>query len=230
MPFLTEELWAQTADLGARGPHKGLLISARWPEAARQPDRSGGRRRDRPDHRRGQRGPLGPRRAERATVGQAGPAGDRRERTARRVGSQRLCHRPDPAGRRGRVRGRGAPGADSLRCRGRDARFAGGRVHRPRRRARASDERGRRASPPTSTGRPRSSATPTLSPARRRKWSRRTASVSPRPKLPRPSWNTPCRCSKRWSEARTSPLRVGWRGQCDRIRTWQVALHGVIPA
>jgi valyl-tRNA synthetase len=33
MPFLTEELWAQTADLGAPRP-EGLLISARWPELA----------------------------------------------------------------------------------------------------------------------------------------------------------------------------------------------------
>jgi valyl-tRNA synthetase len=33
MPFLTEELWAQTADLGAARAHKGLLISARWPDA-----------------------------------------------------------------------------------------------------------------------------------------------------------------------------------------------------
>jgi valyl-tRNA synthetase len=31
MPFLTEELWAQTADLGAPRP-AGQLISARWPE------------------------------------------------------------------------------------------------------------------------------------------------------------------------------------------------------
>jgi valyl-tRNA synthetase len=31
MPFLTEELWAQTADLGAARP-EGLLISAAWPE------------------------------------------------------------------------------------------------------------------------------------------------------------------------------------------------------
>src|SRR6202008_814856 len=31
MPFLTEELWAQTADLGAPRSD-GLLISARWPE------------------------------------------------------------------------------------------------------------------------------------------------------------------------------------------------------
>ena len=33
MPFLTEELWAQTADLGAaRG--EGMLITARWPQLA----------------------------------------------------------------------------------------------------------------------------------------------------------------------------------------------------
>ncbi|WP_091739270.1 valine--tRNA ligase [Phenylobacterium immobile] len=31
-PFLTEELWSQTADLGAPRAHKGLLISARWPD------------------------------------------------------------------------------------------------------------------------------------------------------------------------------------------------------
>jgi len=31
MPFLTEELWAQTADLGAPRP-EGMLISARWPD------------------------------------------------------------------------------------------------------------------------------------------------------------------------------------------------------
>jgi valyl-tRNA synthetase len=31
-PFLTEELWSQTADLGAPRAHEGLLISARWPE------------------------------------------------------------------------------------------------------------------------------------------------------------------------------------------------------
>jgi valyl-tRNA synthetase len=31
-PFLTEELWGQTADLGAPRAHQGLLISARWPE------------------------------------------------------------------------------------------------------------------------------------------------------------------------------------------------------
>ena len=31
MPFLTEELWSQTADLGAQRP-EGLLISAAWPE------------------------------------------------------------------------------------------------------------------------------------------------------------------------------------------------------
>ena len=31
MPYLTEELWAQTADLGATRP-EGLLVAARWPE------------------------------------------------------------------------------------------------------------------------------------------------------------------------------------------------------
>ena len=31
MPFLTEELWAQTADLGAARP-EGLLVAARWPD------------------------------------------------------------------------------------------------------------------------------------------------------------------------------------------------------
>jgi valyl-tRNA synthetase len=34
MPFLTEELWAQTADLGAARPQQGFLMSARWPELA----------------------------------------------------------------------------------------------------------------------------------------------------------------------------------------------------
>jgi valyl-tRNA synthetase len=32
MPFLTEELWAQTADLGAPRDHTGFLMTARWPE------------------------------------------------------------------------------------------------------------------------------------------------------------------------------------------------------
>ncbi|CAN7314637.1 valine--tRNA ligase [Phenylobacterium sp. LjRoot219] len=32
MPFLTEELWAQTADLGAARSHDGFLMTARWPE------------------------------------------------------------------------------------------------------------------------------------------------------------------------------------------------------
>jgi valyl-tRNA synthetase len=32
MPFLTEELWAQTADLGAPRDHQGFLMVARWPE------------------------------------------------------------------------------------------------------------------------------------------------------------------------------------------------------
>jgi valyl-tRNA synthetase len=32
MPFLTEELWAQTADLGAPRDHQGFLMTARWPE------------------------------------------------------------------------------------------------------------------------------------------------------------------------------------------------------
>jgi valyl-tRNA synthetase len=32
MPFLTEELWAQTGDLGAARPHAGFLMSARWPQ------------------------------------------------------------------------------------------------------------------------------------------------------------------------------------------------------
>jgi valyl-tRNA synthetase len=32
MPFLTEELWAQTADLGAPRDHAGFLMTARWPE------------------------------------------------------------------------------------------------------------------------------------------------------------------------------------------------------
>ena len=32
MPFITEELWAQTADLGAERDHTGFLLVARWPE------------------------------------------------------------------------------------------------------------------------------------------------------------------------------------------------------
>ncbi|MDB5474844.1 MAG: valS [Phenylobacterium sp.] len=32
MPFLTEELWAQTADLGAARAHTGFLMTARWPD------------------------------------------------------------------------------------------------------------------------------------------------------------------------------------------------------
>ncbi len=32
MPFLTEELWAQTADLGAARDHQGFLMVAQWPE------------------------------------------------------------------------------------------------------------------------------------------------------------------------------------------------------
>jgi valyl-tRNA synthetase len=32
MPFLTEELWAQTADLGAPRDHKGFLMVAKWPD------------------------------------------------------------------------------------------------------------------------------------------------------------------------------------------------------
>jgi valyl-tRNA synthetase len=32
MPFLTEELWAQTADLGATRDHQGFLMVAKWPE------------------------------------------------------------------------------------------------------------------------------------------------------------------------------------------------------
>jgi valyl-tRNA synthetase len=32
MPFLTEELWAQTQDLGAPRSHKGMLMTAPWPE------------------------------------------------------------------------------------------------------------------------------------------------------------------------------------------------------
>ncbi len=32
MPFITEELWAQTQDLGAARPHKGFLMTARWPD------------------------------------------------------------------------------------------------------------------------------------------------------------------------------------------------------
>jgi valyl-tRNA synthetase len=31
-PFLTEELWAQTADLGAPRDHAGFLMTARWPD------------------------------------------------------------------------------------------------------------------------------------------------------------------------------------------------------
>ena len=34
MPFLTEELWAQTADLGAARDHAGFLMVAKWPELA----------------------------------------------------------------------------------------------------------------------------------------------------------------------------------------------------
>ena len=32
MPFITEELWAQTQDLGAKRSHEGFLMIARWPE------------------------------------------------------------------------------------------------------------------------------------------------------------------------------------------------------
>jgi valyl-tRNA synthetase len=32
MPFLTEELWTQTADLGAPRGHAGFLMTARWPD------------------------------------------------------------------------------------------------------------------------------------------------------------------------------------------------------
>ncbi|HET6972011.1 MAG TPA: class I tRNA ligase family protein, partial [Phenylobacterium sp.] len=32
MPFITEELWAQTADLGAPRVHQGHLMTARWPD------------------------------------------------------------------------------------------------------------------------------------------------------------------------------------------------------
>jgi valyl-tRNA synthetase len=32
MPFLTEELWAQTADLGAARAQQGFLMTARWPQ------------------------------------------------------------------------------------------------------------------------------------------------------------------------------------------------------
>ncbi|MFC3069666.1 valine--tRNA ligase [Phenylobacterium soli] len=32
MPFLTEELWAQTADLGAARAHTGFLLTAPWPQ------------------------------------------------------------------------------------------------------------------------------------------------------------------------------------------------------
>ncbi|MGA0604567.1 valine--tRNA ligase [Phenylobacterium sp. VNQ135] len=32
MPFITEELWGQTADLGAARAHEGFLMTARWPE------------------------------------------------------------------------------------------------------------------------------------------------------------------------------------------------------
>jgi valyl-tRNA synthetase len=32
MPFLTEELWGQTADLGATRAHRDFLMTARWPE------------------------------------------------------------------------------------------------------------------------------------------------------------------------------------------------------
>lgn len=34
MPFLTEELWGQTADLGAPRGHQGFLMTAPWPELA----------------------------------------------------------------------------------------------------------------------------------------------------------------------------------------------------
>jgi valyl-tRNA synthetase len=32
MPFLTEEIWAQTADMGAAREHQGFLMVARWPD------------------------------------------------------------------------------------------------------------------------------------------------------------------------------------------------------
>jgi valyl-tRNA synthetase len=32
MPFLTEEIWAQTADMGAPREHQGFLMVARWPD------------------------------------------------------------------------------------------------------------------------------------------------------------------------------------------------------
>src|SRR4051812_17354333 len=32
MPFITEELWAQTQDLGAKRAHEGFLMTARWPD------------------------------------------------------------------------------------------------------------------------------------------------------------------------------------------------------
>ncbi len=32
MPFVTEELWGQTADLGAPREHQGFLMTARWPD------------------------------------------------------------------------------------------------------------------------------------------------------------------------------------------------------
>jgi valyl-tRNA synthetase len=34
MPFITEELWAQTQDLGCQRAHDGFLMTARWPELA----------------------------------------------------------------------------------------------------------------------------------------------------------------------------------------------------
>ncbi|MET0273602.1 MAG: valine--tRNA ligase [Phenylobacterium sp.] len=34
MPFVTEELWAQTQDLGAPREHQGFLMTARWPDLA----------------------------------------------------------------------------------------------------------------------------------------------------------------------------------------------------
>jgi valyl-tRNA synthetase len=34
MPFVTEELWAQTADLGAPRDHAGFLMTAPWPDLA----------------------------------------------------------------------------------------------------------------------------------------------------------------------------------------------------
>jgi valyl-tRNA synthetase len=36
MPFLTEELWAQTADLGAPRAHVGFLMTAPWPDLPEQ--------------------------------------------------------------------------------------------------------------------------------------------------------------------------------------------------